>query len=125
MIITNPLSEKVQDDRIRMVFGLTSNDPLPDPDDDTLHIYHKHLLKKLVFPFTAIHGEGYGHPERVKVIGLGDSDEESMIDEQDGILCEARLGGEILLLPLRELSEIQRKSNRQLIEDYCTWCQYW
>ncbi len=33
-IKTKPLNPKDQDDRIRMVFGLTSNDPLPDVDED-------------------------------------------------------------------------------------------
>lgn len=32
-IEAKPLSTKDQDDRIRMMFGLTSNDPLPDVDD--------------------------------------------------------------------------------------------
>ena len=35
-ITTKPLSPKDEDDRIRMVFGLTSNDPLPEVDDKSL-----------------------------------------------------------------------------------------
>ena len=42
-ITTKPLSPKDQDDRIRMVFGLTSNDPLPDANDETLEAYHEYL----------------------------------------------------------------------------------
>ena len=76
-ITTKPLSPKEQDDRIRMVFGLTSNDPLPEVDGETLEMYHGYLSKNLMFPFRAEHGAEYGHPERVKVIGLGDPDEES------------------------------------------------
>jgi len=48
-ITTKPLSPKDQDDRIRMIFGLTSNDPLPDVDDETLEAYHEHLCKDLTF----------------------------------------------------------------------------
>jgi uncharacterized protein YodC (DUF2158 family) len=75
-IKTKPLSSKDQDDRVRMVFGLTSDDPLPDVDDETLETYHQHLSNNLVFPFFAEHGAEYGHPERVKVIALGDLQED-------------------------------------------------
>jgi hypothetical protein len=74
-ITTRPLSLKDQDDRIRMIFGLTSNDTLPDVDDETLETYYRHLLKHLAFPFTTELNEGYGHPDRVTVISLGDPDE--------------------------------------------------
>ncbi len=119
-ITTRPLSPKDQDDRIRMIFGLTSNDTLPDVDDETLETYYVHLSKHLAFPFTAEHGEEYGHPERVKVIGLGDQDG-PMIDETYGILCEARMEGHVVTLALGELDEVKGKPNRQLIEDYCYW----
>ena len=124
-ITTKPLSPKDQDDRIRMVFELTSNDPLPDVDDETLKAYHKQISKKLVFPFTAEHGAEFGHPERVKVIGLGDPDDEAMIDEQYGILCEARVEGQIVVVPLGELDDAKGKPNRQLIDDYCYWLHNW
>ena len=124
-ITTKPLSPKDQDDRIRMVFGLTSNNPLPDVDEETLETYHEYLSKNLVFPFTAEHGAENGHPERVKVIGLGDPDDESMIDETYGILCEARLEGQIVTVPFSELEDAKGKPNRQLIEDYCYWFHNW
>jgi hypothetical protein len=120
-IATKPLSPKDQDDRIRMVFDLTSNDPLPDVDEDTLTTYRKHLSQNLVFPFTAEHGAEYGHPERVKVIGLGDPDDEPVIDVEYGILCEARLEGRIVTLRLGELEDAKGKPNRQLVNDYCYW----
>ena len=122
-ITTRPLSPKDEDDRIRMVFGLTSNDPLPCVDDETLETYHEYLSKNLVFPFRAKHGAEYGHPEPVKVIGLGDPDEESMIDEMCGVLCDARMEGHSVTLPLGELEEPSR--NRQLLRDYCYWFHNW
>lgn len=122
-ITTKPLSPKDQDDRIRMVFGLTSNDPLPDANDETLEAYHEYLSENLTFPFQAKHGAEYGHPERVKVIGLGDPDEEPMIDEMVGILCEARMEGHVVTLPLGELEDA--KPNRRLIDDYCYWFHNW
>lgn len=106
-----------------MVLGLTSNDPLADVDDETLATYHEHLAKNLAFPFFAEHGAEYGHPERVKVIGLGDPDDEPMIDETYGILCEARMEGHVVTLPLSELEEPTR--NRQVLRDYCYWFHNW
>jgi hypothetical protein len=124
-ITTKPLSPLDQDDRIRMVFELTSNDPLPAVDDETLEAYHEHLSKNLVFPFTAEHGDEYGHPERVEVIGLGDPDDVPMIDEMYGILCEARLEGQIDTVALGELKDARGKSNRRSIDDYCYWFHNW
>ena len=122
-IAAKPLSPKDQDDRIRRVFGLTSNDPLPEVDDESLTTYHDYLAKNLTFPFQAEHGGEYGHPERVKVIGLGDPDEEPMIDETYGLLCEARMEGQVVTVPLGELKDA--KPNRRLIDDYCYWFHNW
>ncbi len=122
-IATKPLSPKDQDDRIRMIFDLTSNDPLPDVDDEALATYHAYLSKNLVFPFTAEHSEEFGHPERVKVIGFGDPGDEPMVDETYGILCEARIERQIVTLPLGELEEPSR--NHPLIDDYCYWFWNW
>ena len=40
-IKTPPLSEKEQDDRVRMAFGLTHDDPLPDVSPETLMTYYR------------------------------------------------------------------------------------
>lgn len=122
-IVVKPLSPKDQDDRIRMVFGLTSNDPLPEVDDEMLTTYRDYLAKNLTFPFQAEHGGEYGHPERVKVIGLGEPGEEPMIDETYGLLCEARMEGQVVTLPVGDLEDA--KPNRQLIDDYCYWFHNW
>jgi hypothetical protein len=123
-ITTEPPSSKDQDDRIRMVFGLTSNDPLPDVDDETLETYHNYLLTNLLFPFGAEHtpesGHLFRHSYRIKAIGLGDPDE-PMIDEMYGILCEARHRRRAITMPLGELEVDKGKPNRQLVKDYCQW----
>lgn len=122
-IVVKPLSPKDQDDRIRMVFGLTSNAPLPEVNDETLTAYRDYLAKNLTFPFHAEHEAEYGHPERVKVIGLGDTNEEPMIDETYGLLCEARIDGQVVTVPLGELEDAN--PNRRLIDDYCYWLHNW
>jgi hypothetical protein len=52
-IVTAPLSEKDQDDRVRMALGLTHDDPLSDVTEETLGAYHRHLAAKLKFPIGA------------------------------------------------------------------------
>jgi hypothetical protein len=120
-ITTKPLSPKDQDDRIRMVFGLTSNDPLPDVNDGTLESYHEYLSKNLVFPLTAKHAAKYSQPTSATVIGLSDSGDEPMFDEIYGILCEARTEGHIVTLPLSKLEDAKGKPSRELIDDYSYW----
>ena len=45
-IKTLPLSEKDQDDRVRMALGLTHDDPLPEISLETLLTYHRYLTLK-------------------------------------------------------------------------------
>lgn len=124
-ITTKPLSPKDQEDRIRMVFGLTSNDPLPDVDDDTLAAYHKYLAKNLVFPFSAEHVVKHGTPQQVTVIGLGDSEEDPMFDAMYGVFCEARREGQLVTIPLGLLKSVKDKTSRRLIDDHCYWFNNW
>jgi uncharacterized protein YodC (DUF2158 family) len=123
-IAAKPLSPKDRDDRVRMVFGLTSNDPLPDVDQETLETYHEHLSNNLVFPFDAKHtsetGSFSSRTIQVKVLGLGDPDE-PMIDDMYGVLCEAQHKRRMIALPLGELEVKKGNPNRQLLKDYRYW----
>ena len=56
-IKTPPLSEKDQDDRVRMALGLTHDDPLPEISLETLLTYYRYLTANLKFPFNAYCGE--------------------------------------------------------------------
>jgi hypothetical protein len=125
-ITTKPLSPKDEDDRVRMVFGLTSNDPLPDVDDDTLETYRDYLSVHLSFPFEAEHtpekGPMFRRSSLVNVTGLGDPDENPpYIDEMYGLLCDARTDKGKVVVPVGELEVPKGKPNRQLIRDYCYW----
>ena len=109
-----------------MIFGLTSNDPLPEVDDEKLLQYHKYLSCNLVFPFQAeVQYRVQPRPRRVKVIGLGDPDEAPLIDEEYGLLCEMLLEGQVVTVPLGEIDNAKGKPNRQLVEDYCYWFHNW
>jgi len=127
-IKTKPLSPKDQDDRIRMILGLTSNDPLPDVDSETLERYFGHLLERLSFPFDAEYTSETGpfssRTIQVKVTSLGDPDE-PMIDDMHGIICKVKHERRSIDLPLDELEVKKNKPNRQLIEDYSYWLHNW
>ena len=87
--------------------------------------YHAHLSRILVFSFQAKYESEYGRPIPVKVIGLGDPDRDPMIDEQYGIICEARAEDQVVTLPLGELVDAKGTPNRQSVADYCYWFHNW
>jgi hypothetical protein len=114
-IVTPPLSEKDQDDRVRLVFGLTHDDPLPDVGRVTLLAYHRYLSANLKFPFKA-RSETDGIS--LTVLRLLDPEEYDP-DEEDGLLCEARGPAGPFPIPLHELDAAQ--ANRKPIRDYTDW----
>lgn len=121
-IIAKPLSPGNQEDRIRMVFGLTSDDLVPEVNDGSLETYYRYLSMHLVFPFAAKCRVRYGRPQRVQVIGLVPVDDDApLIDECHGFFCAVSVKGEVVTLPVGEIGEVEGESSRQLIEDYCCW----
>ena len=113
-IITPPLSAKDQDDRVRMALGLTHDDPLPDVTRQNLLAYHRYLRDKLTFPFQAkFRGES-----SLTVHRLPDPKEYDL-DEEDGLLCEARSREGPFDVPLAELEDAVR--HRKLVGDYGYW----
>ena len=123
-IFTKPLSMDDQDDRIRAVFGLTSDDPLPTADDESLLAYYEYLSANLSFPFEAHYSTETGlfssHTSHVTVVSLDDSDE-PWVDDLHGLFCSARQDGRPVDLPLADLEVKEGKPHWQLIADYCYW----
>lgn len=123
-IKTKPLNPKDQDDRIRTIFGLTSNDPLPDVDADTLLAYYHYLAKNMPFPFEVQHFEETGPFEGkrhiVTVVGLLDSGEYEC-DEMYGLICEGRMDKREIQMPLGEFEVDEEKTKLQMLADYCYW----
>jgi hypothetical protein len=114
-IVTKPLSEKDQDDRVCMALGLTHDDPLPDASRKTLLAYHRYLAANLEFPFRArseIDGESLTVHRLL-------SPREYNLDEGDGLLCEARNTEGTFIVPLSELDDAV--GNRKLVSDYGYW----
>jgi hypothetical protein len=128
-VSTEPLSHDDQDDRIRMVFGLDSNDPLPDVDTEMLEIYYEYLAESLDYPFEAEHTPGTGllfrHSRIVKVLAPRDSDDEPLIDDSYGVLCRVRHKRRVQVVPLCELEIEKGRPNRQLLRDYGYWFSNW
>lgn len=125
-IVTRPLSHGLGEDRVRMVFGLTSDDPLPDIDDDRLRQYHDYLTQKLRFPFKARLIELGSFMEeglrKVTVERLLGADE---IDLDDGILCEVEEDGERFAVPLSAIEVSSPYDVRRAIQDYAFWFVNW
>ncbi len=123
-IVTPPLSMKDQDDRIRVVFGLTRDDIVPDVNGSDLRTYYKHLAANLKFPFEAtwIREARFGGVSgKVTIVALGGSEDDPWIDDTYGILCKAKMIGVKRDLPLSEVEKIKGKPNQQIVEDYCYW----
>ena len=123
-IVTPPLSMTDQDDRIRAVFELTRDDLLPNVDETSLRIYHKHLLANLIFPFVAVWERKAGFrkvPENVTIQAIDGFDDGPWIDDEYGILCKAKIGRRGHELPLAKLDQVKGKPNQQLVSDYNYW----
>jgi hypothetical protein len=125
-IITRKLDDKDQDDRIRAIFGLTGDDPVPEADEVTLRLYHAHLVTHLDFPFEGQWNEETGplqvRTRHVKVLGLLPPDE---IDDEDGILCRVRMGGKEGTMPLAVLKRETNTPQGRLLEDFRYWIHNW
>jgi hypothetical protein len=120
-IVTRPLSMDEPDDRIRAVFGLTSDDGLPKADEQTQRHFLDYLKAHLSFPFDADYWtkSDLGPTERAKVTLNGFAD--PPLDRQDGILCEARTRNRAFQIRLAGLQLSEDDPNAQYVEDYTRW----
>jgi hypothetical protein len=117
-IVTKPLSEKDQDDRVRKVFRLTHDDLLPEVSTRKLLIYHRYLLKHLKFPFEA------RIEKPLTVTGLLRPDE-CDIDTEYGITRRGRNEEGRIDFPLFKIDEVQDRHNHRLVDDYSYWFVNW
>ena len=120
-IVARPLNEKDQDDRVRIALGLTSDDPLPEVDEDALRAYQRHLAAHLTFPCEAKWEPEHGPAQTVTITALGDPEDDAWVDEMNGLLCRAKTGGRVIDVPLGECEAKKGSPNRQLLKDYSYW----
>ena len=128
-IVTLPLSEKDQDDRVRKALGLTHDDPLPEISLETLLAYHRHLAANLKFPFIAYCGDEEVGPFSRKratmtVTGLPDPVRGSL-GVEDGLFCKGRGREDGTVFPLAEIEVKKKDPNSRLISDYAYWFHNW
>ena len=108
-IVTRPLSMDEPDDRIRMVFGLTSDDALPKADEQSQRQFLDYLKAHLSFPFKAEYWPasviGPSKSGKVTVLGFADPP----LDRKEGIVCEVRKGKHEVQVPLAGLHVERRR----------------
>ncbi len=123
-IVPRPLAMDDREDRVRMAFGLTRDDLLPEVDEENQHTYYRYLLAHLSLPFRAQYRPGRrrssGKPVRLTVTGLEDVDEYE-VEERYGLIGVGKEPGGPVEFPLIEIEGIEGEENRRLIEDYAYW----
>ncbi len=127
-IKTPPLSENDQDDRVRMVFGLTHDDPLPLVSFETLMTYYRYLAANLKFPFFTTHWAKSG-PFTSKKVAIPISRLEPPVEEEFDEECPlygiAIDQDEEVKIPLETIELKKQDPNYRLISDYTYWSDNW
>jgi Calcium binding len=123
-IVTRPLSKDDEDDRIRAVFGLTHDDPLPSVERKTLLTYYRYLSEHLKFPFKGTWERETGSfsmkSSPITVTGLVNPREYDL-DEFYGLICDGRDSKGDIQFPLSELEVKKNDRNHTIVSDYSTW----
>jgi hypothetical protein len=121
-LVPRPLDPGDQDDRVRAVFGLTSDDPLPAPDRERLAHYHRYLSERLHFPLDALYAEtgAYvpGREQDVRFVGLTPLEQ---VREENGLLAEIERDGGRASVELFDVEVPRNDFVRQLLGDYSYW----
>jgi hypothetical protein len=125
-IVPRPLQPHDQEDRIRAILGLTSDDPLPEVSRGALGKYHTYLSKELSFPFNAEvwvqSGPFQGRTQPITVYRLLPPDEGR---NSSGLLVEAGRGQEQVVLPLGTIETGGDSPVRRPLQDYAYWFWNW
>jgi hypothetical protein len=113
-----------QDDRIRKVFGLADDAPLPLVREDTLTTYYDYLVANLSLPFDALYCQNGGKTRHlihyVQVTELLNP-RNGRKPASHGLFGKALHHRETLELPLIEFGVMEDNPNCQLIDDYAYW----
>jgi hypothetical protein len=121
-ITPRPLSTNNLEDRVRMVFGLTSDDFLPRADEDSLETYYDYLASRLSLPMEAKYWQDVDvFPSFLHTVQVVALDREIGWDDSDGIFCKIRAGETEEVVPLGDLKIRRSNPNYRLIDDYSEW----
>ncbi len=113
-----------QSDRLRKLFGLSAEEPLPLVRAETLSAYYDYLTTHLTFPFEAMYCPNGGKMRQllhyVRITGLVDP-RRSRNHTLHGLLCKAEHHKQTLELPLVEIGVLEDHPNCHFIDDYAYW----
>jgi len=113
-----------QDDRIRKVFGLPNESPLPLVREETLAAYYDYLIANLSLPFDALYCQNGGKMRHlihyVQVTELLNP-RHGRNHSTHGLFGKALHHRETLQLPLAEFGVMEDNPNCELIDDYSYW----
>jgi hypothetical protein len=113
-----------QDDRVRKVFGLSDDSPLPLVREETLAAYYDFLIANLSLPFDALYCQNGGKMRHlihyVQVTELLNP-RNGRRHVTHGLFGKALHHREALELPLAEFGVMEDNPNCQLIDDYAYW----
>jgi hypothetical protein len=113
-----------QDDRIRKVFGLSSESTLPLVREETLAVYYDYLVANLSLPFDALYCQNGGKMRHlihyVQITELVNP-RNSRNHANQGLLGRALHHREMLELPLADFGVMEDNPNCQLVDDYAYW----
>jgi hypothetical protein len=113
-----PLDRDDPQDRVRGIFKLTSDDPLPPVDAASLRRFHEHFRKKLKVPAAAICSGAPLAQEVARVLRLVPFEETKA---EQGLLVEVEQGDKIATGPLYDISLLSLNAVAKDIEAYSDW----
>jgi hypothetical protein len=117
-----PLDPHHQDDRIRAIFSLTSDDPLPPVSDATLRTYHRHLTARLALPVPVNYLPGETRvPRNSAPLILRELPAPKEEQTELGLVGITEQGDQHQPLPLGELEVADEGASWQLLADYGYW----
>jgi hypothetical protein len=117
-----------QEDRIRRIFGLAEESPLPQVSHETLAAYYEHLAANLLLPFEALFCPVGGDMRQlihyVRVVELTDP---RLLHTHNphGLFCKAQNAKQLLDVSLADLGVRDENPNCQLVDDYAYWFVNW
>lgn len=125
-IVPRPLSTRNRDDRIRAVFGLTSDDFLPPVEPETLTTYCNYLNANLSLPAEAWHFRltDDDSPLRLRTVKVLSLERAPGFGTEAGIRCKVISTDGEKFVPLNGLRFSHSTSNRRLIDDFRDWMDF-
>ncbi len=113
-----PLDKDDPQDRIRGIFKLTSDDPLPKVDESSLRRFHEHFKKKLKVPVAATCSGAPLSQKPATILRLLPFAE---TNTEHGLLVRVEQGDEVGTGPLYDISLLSQNAVSEDIDAYSEW----